>query len=137
MLQLPRCRQNLGCCIGKHQARHFLQQLFAVRWQKIAATKWQCFEDNTTHGLSSEWNQSLVFCLKTNTFIFCQLFNISGHVNHPCTVEEEMSIPLKVLIEKHAGGVIGKPKLHLWQTTSLAQVDENQCLDFDAIQLGR
>jgi NADH-quinone oxidoreductase subunit F len=36
-----------------------------------------------------------------------KLFNISGHVNQPCTVEEEMSIPLKELIEKHAGGVIG------------------------------
>jgi len=36
-----------------------------------------------------------------------KLFNISGHVNQPCTVEEEMSIPLKDLIEKHAGGVIG------------------------------
>ncbi|KAI2561363.1 NDUFV1 isoform 9, partial [Pan troglodytes] len=31
-----------------------------------------------------------------------KLFNISGHVNHPCTVEEEMSVPLKELIEKHA-----------------------------------
>lgn len=28
-------------------------------------------------------------------------------MNHPCTVEEEMSIPLKELIERHAGGVIG------------------------------
>jgi len=36
-----------------------------------------------------------------------KLFNISGHVNNPCTVEEEMGIPLKVLIEKHAGGVHG------------------------------
>jgi len=36
-----------------------------------------------------------------------KLFNISGHVNNPCTVEEEMSIPLKDLIEKHAGGVRG------------------------------
>ncbi len=36
-----------------------------------------------------------------------KLFNISGHVNNPCTVEEEMGIPLKELIEKHAGGVIG------------------------------
>lgn len=36
-----------------------------------------------------------------------KLFNISGHVNCPCTVEETMSIPLKDLIEKHAGGVIG------------------------------
>merc|ERR1712046_492700 len=32
---------------------------------------------------------------------------ISGHVNNPCTVEEEMSIPLKELIERHCGGVIG------------------------------
>lgn len=36
-----------------------------------------------------------------------KLFCISGHVNNPCTVEEEMSIPLKELIEKHCGGVIG------------------------------
>ncbi len=36
-----------------------------------------------------------------------KLFNISGHVNDPCTVEEEMGIPLKTLIEKHAGGVRG------------------------------
>lgn len=36
-----------------------------------------------------------------------KLFNISGHVNNPCTVEEEMSIPLKELIERHAGGVRG------------------------------
>ena len=37
------------------------------------------------------------------TKVFC----ISGHVNTPCTVEEVMSIPLKDLIEKHAGGVRG------------------------------
>jgi NADH-quinone oxidoreductase subunit F len=36
-----------------------------------------------------------------------KLFNISGHVEHPCTIEEEMSIPLKELIDKHAGGVRG------------------------------
>jgi len=36
-----------------------------------------------------------------------KLFNISGHVNNPCTVEEEMSVPLKDLIERHCGGVIG------------------------------
>ena len=36
-----------------------------------------------------------------------KLFNISGHVNNPCTVEEEMSIPLKDLIKIHAGDVIG------------------------------
>eukprot|EP00033_Pygsuia_biforma_P000661 GCRY01000778.1.p1 GENE.GCRY01000778.1~~GCRY01000778.1.p1 ORF type:complete len:448 (-),score=90.86 GCRY01000778.1:373-1716(-) len=36
-----------------------------------------------------------------------KLFSISGCVNSPCVVEEEMSIPLKELIEKHAGGVVG------------------------------
>jgi len=39
----------------------------------------------------------------SGTKIFC----ISGHVNKPCNVEEEMGIPLKELIEKHAGGVRG------------------------------
>lgn len=36
-----------------------------------------------------------------------KLFNISGHVENPCTVEEEMSIPTRELIERHAGGVLG------------------------------
>ncbi len=36
-----------------------------------------------------------------------KLFCISGHVNNPCNVEEEMGIPLRELIEKHAGGVRG------------------------------
>jgi len=36
-----------------------------------------------------------------------KLYCISGHVNKPCVVEEAMSIPLKELIEKHCGGVIG------------------------------
>lgn len=36
-----------------------------------------------------------------------KLYNISGHVNAPCTVEDTMSIPLKELIERHAGGVRG------------------------------
>ena len=36
-----------------------------------------------------------------------KIFSISGHVNKPCNVEEEMGIPLKELIEKHAGGVRG------------------------------
>lgn len=36
-----------------------------------------------------------------------KLFCISGHVNNPCTVEEEMSIPLRELIDRHCGGVKG------------------------------
>jgi NADH-quinone oxidoreductase subunit F len=39
----------------------------------------------------------------TGTKVFC----ISGHVNKPCNVEEEMGISLRELIEKHAGGVRG------------------------------
>jgi len=36
-----------------------------------------------------------------------KLFGISGHVNKPCIVEEEMGISFRELIEKHAGGVRG------------------------------
>lgn len=36
-----------------------------------------------------------------------KLFAISGNVNSPCVVEEEMSIPLRELLEKHCGGVKG------------------------------
>jgi len=39
----------------------------------------------------------------TGTKIFC----ISGHVNTPCNVEEAMGIPLRELLERHAGGVRG------------------------------
>ncbi|XP_074600648.1 NADH dehydrogenase (ubiquinone) 51 kDa subunit [Brevipalpus obovatus] len=50
-----------------------------------------------------EWFTNLGRPRNTGT----KLFNISGQVVNPCTVEEEMSIPLKELIERHAGGVIG------------------------------
>ena len=36
-----------------------------------------------------------------------KIFAISGHVEKKCVVEEEMSISLKELIEKHCGGVRG------------------------------
>jgi len=36
-----------------------------------------------------------------------KLFQISGHVNKPCVVEEAMSIPFSELIEKHCGGIRG------------------------------
>ncbi len=39
----------------------------------------------------------------TGTKLFC----ISGHVNNPATVEEEMGIPFRELIEKHCGGIRG------------------------------
>ena len=51
----------------------------------------------------AKWFASLGKPKNTGTKIFC----ISGNVNNPCNVEEEMGIPLKDLIEKHAGGVVG------------------------------
>jgi len=39
----------------------------------------------------------------TGTKIYC----ISGHVNKPCNVEDAMSVPMRELIERHAGGVRG------------------------------
>ncbi|MBV7256674.1 NADH-quinone oxidoreductase subunit NuoF [Pacificimonas sp. WHA3] len=36
-----------------------------------------------------------------------KLFQISGHVQNPCVVEEAMSIPFRDLIEKHCGGITG------------------------------
>jgi len=69
-----------------------------------------------------------------------KLFNISGQVNCPTTVEEEMSVPLRELIEKHAGGVIGG-----WDNllavipggSSTPLIPKNVCddvlMDFDAL----
>ncbi|MBL6951400.1 MAG: NADH-quinone oxidoreductase subunit NuoF [Alphaproteobacteria bacterium] len=51
----------------------------------------------------ADWFAGLGRANNTGTKVFC----ISGHVEHPCNVEEEMSIPLRELIEKHAGGVRG------------------------------
>ena len=71
------------------------------------------------------------------TKIFC----ISGHVNTPCNVEESMSIPLKDLIERHAGGVRGG-----WDNllaiipggSSVPLVPADQCdpllMDYDALR---
>ncbi len=51
----------------------------------------------------ASWFAGLGRPRNTGTKIFC----ISGHVEQPCNVEEEMGIPLRALIEKHAGGVRG------------------------------
>ncbi len=36
-----------------------------------------------------------------------KLFQISGHVNKPCVVEDAMSVPFRELIETHCGGIRG------------------------------
>ncbi|WP_374763944.1 NADH-quinone oxidoreductase subunit NuoF [Yunchengibacter salinarum] len=51
----------------------------------------------------ADWFKNLGRENNTGTKVFC----ISGHVERPCNVEEEMGIPLKELIERHAGGVRG------------------------------
>ena len=51
----------------------------------------------------ADWFQSFGRKNNAGTKLFC----ISGHVNNPVTVEEEMSIPLRELIDRHCGGVIG------------------------------
>ena len=50
-----------------------------------------------------QWFADLGTPKNSGTKLFC----ISGHVEQPCNVEEEMGIPLKELLEKHCGGVIG------------------------------
>jgi len=69
-----------------------------------------------------------------------KLFQISGHVERPCVVEEEMGIPLRELLETHAGGVRGG-----WDNllaiipggSSMPLIRAEQCqdltLDFDAL----
>ncbi|MEM8648348.1 MAG: NADH-quinone oxidoreductase subunit NuoF [Pseudomonadota bacterium] len=51
----------------------------------------------------ADWFSGLGRPNNTGTKLFC----ISGHVETPCNVEEEMGIPFRDLIEKHAGGVRG------------------------------
>jgi NADH dehydrogenase (ubiquinone) flavoprotein 1 len=70
-----------------------------------------------------------------------KLFAISGHVNNPCTVEEEMSISLRELIDKHCGGVRGG-----WDNllgvipggSSVPVLNKAQCedalMDFDSLK---
>ena len=50
-----------------------------------------------------EWFSKLGRKNNTGSKIFC----ISGHVNTPCNVEEELGVPLKYLIQKYAGDVVG------------------------------
>ena len=50
-----------------------------------------------------EWFSKLGRKNNTGSKIFC----ISGNVNNPCNVEEELGVPLKYLIQKYAGDVVG------------------------------
>ncbi len=73
-----------------------------------------------------------------------KLFQVSGHVEQPCVVEEEMGIPLRELLEKHAGGVRGG-----WDNllavipggSSVPCIKGDVCdeltMDFDALQAAK
>ncbi|NCF46587.1 MAG: NADH-quinone oxidoreductase subunit NuoF [Alphaproteobacteria bacterium] len=85
----------------------------------------------------TDWFSSLGKENNTGTKLFC----ISGHVNAPCNVEEEMGIPLKELLEKHAGGVRGGWDNLLavipgGSSTPLLTKDvcETMTMDFDALK---
>ncbi len=51
----------------------------------------------------AEWFAGIGRANNTGTKVYC----ISGHVNKPCNVEEEMGISMRELIDRHAGGVRG------------------------------
>ena len=85
----------------------------------------------------ADWFSSLGKENNTGTKLFC----ISGHVNAPCNVEEEMGIPLRELLEKHAGGVRGGWDNLLavipgGSSTPLLTKDvcETMTMDFDALK---
>jgi NADH-quinone oxidoreductase subunit F len=82
------------------------------------------------------WFSSLGKTKNTGTKVFC----ISGHVNTPCNIEEEMGIPLKELIEKHAGGVRGgwnNLKAIIPGGSSVPMIPKSVCdsvsMDFDSL----
>lgn len=84
-----------------------------------------------------EWFAGIGRANNTGTKVFC----ISGHVNKPCTVEEAMGIPLKELIEKHAGGVRGgwdNLKAVIPGGASCPMIPKEICdtviMDFDALK---
>jgi NADH-quinone oxidoreductase subunit F len=70
-----------------------------------------------------------------------KLFNISGHVNTPTTVEESMSVPFRELVDKHAGGVRGgwdNLKAMIPGGSSTPIIPAHQCdeaiMDFDGMR---
>ena len=83
------------------------------------------------------WFASLGRPNNTGTKLFC----LSGHVNKPCNVEEEMGVALRELIDHYAGGVRGG-----WDNllavipggSSVPCIPASQCndlpMDFDSLK---
>lgn len=85
----------------------------------------------------ASWFSSLGKKNNAGSKIFC----ISGHVNNPCNVEEEMGIPLKELIEKYAGGICGgwkNLKAIIPGGSSVPMIPKDVCetvtMDFDSLR---
>ena len=85
----------------------------------------------------AEWFSSFGRDKNAGTKVFC----ISGHVERPCNVEEEMSIPLKQLLNEHCGGVIGgweNLKAVIPGGSSVPLIPREICddvlMDFDALR---
>jgi len=85
----------------------------------------------------ADWFAGLGRPNNTGTKLFC----ISGHVNRPCNVEEAMGIPLRTLIETHAGGVRGgwdNLKAIIPGGSSVPVIPKDICdtvlMDFDSLQ---
>ena len=85
----------------------------------------------------AKWFASIGRANNTGTKVFC----VSGHVNRPCNIEEAMSIPLKTLLEEHAGGVRGgwgnlKAVIPGGSSVPLlpAEICETVLMDFDSLK---
>jgi len=85
----------------------------------------------------AEWFSGLGKENNTGSKLFC----ISGHVNNPCNVEEEMGIPLRELIEKNAGGIRGgwdNLKAIIPGGSSVPMIPKDVCetvtMDFDSLR---
>lgn len=121
------CKGNVDCCVNVlHDSR--LSVVVGRFRGGVADTKrnrcspWRRFVRRPSVALTvavASWSRALSRQNNSGT----KLFAISGHVNNPIVVEEEMSITLRELLDKHCGGVRGgwdnlqvlSPFLVTWQ----------------------
>jgi NADH-quinone oxidoreductase subunit F len=88
---LPRLKPPFPAAVGLYGAPTTVNNV-----ESIAVTP-------TIMRRGAAWFSALGRPKNAGTKIFC----VSGHVNKPCNVEEELGIPLRELIERYAGGVRG------------------------------
>ena len=88
---LPRLKPPFPAAVGLYGAPTTVNNV-----ESIAVTP-------TIMRRGAAWFSALGRPKNSGTKIYC----ISGHVNQPCNVEDELGIPLRELIERYAGGVRG------------------------------